>query len=234
VCPAHTNKEKMMTYGTNDEADVERIPARTTLSEGATASEVRPVGLRRTVTGEHGDRARWGPIWMGALVAVATYLLLELALLAAELLELDGSAGADLPDGAWWSVAAAVVAFFVGGLVVGASMASRNADDGVLNGIAVWAMATVILFVLAVVGTGLALATLGYAVDRISTDGQAAQAATPGSELTDAAGTAAIALGATAIAAALGALVGSKLWPRARRDDTLTFNDNDMRRSVQR
>jgi len=223
-----------MTYGTNNEGDVERIPARTTLSEGATASEVRPVGLRRTVTGEHGDRTRWGPIWMGALVAVATYLLLELALLAAELLELDGSAGASLPDGAWWSVAAAVVAFFVGGLVVGASMSSRNADDGLLNGVAVWAVASVILFVLAVVGTGLALATLGYAVDRLSADGQSAQAGTSGSDLTDAAGTAAIALGATAIAAALGGLVGSKLWPQARRDDTLTFNDNDLRRSVQR
>jgi len=224
-----------MTYGgTNDEVDVERIPARTTLSEGAVASEVRPVGLRRTVTGEHGDRARWGPIWMGALVAVATYLLLELVLIAAELLELDGSAGAELPDGAWWSVLAAVVAFFVGGLVVGASMASRNADDGLLNGIAVWAVAAVILFVLAVIGADLALGTLGYAVDRMAGDGESAQAATNGSDLTDAAGTAAIALGATAIAAALGGLVGSKLWPRARRDDTLTFNDHDVRPSVQR
>jgi len=224
-----------MTYGgTNDEVGVERIPARTTLSEGATASEVRPVGLRRTVGGEQGDRARWGPIWMGALVAVATYLLLELALVAAELLELDGAAGADPPDGAWWSVVAAVVAFFVGGVVVGASMASRGADDGLLNGIAVWAVASVILFVLAVIGTGLALGTLGYAVDRLAADGQSAQAGTSGSGLTDAAGTATIALGATAIAAALGGLVGSKLWPRARRDDTLTFNDGELRPSVQR
>lgn len=215
-----------MSYAGND--DVERLAARTSLGETMTASEVRPVGLRRTTT-ERGDRIRWGPIITGALVAVATYLLLELVLVAAEVLDRD--LGGALPDGAWWTLVAAVVAFFVGGLVAGASIGSRASDDGFLHGIGVWALATVVFLVVAVIGTGLALGTLGHALDRLGDDGSAEQAAADDDDRSESAGTAALALGATALAAGVGGAVGAKLWPRAQRD-TLTFGENELRQSA--
>lgn len=206
--------------------DVERFSARTTLGETTAMSEVRPVGLRRTTSERH-DRIRWGPIVSGAVVAVSTYLLLELLLLAAGALERDGGDIAGLPDGAWWSLVAAVVAFFLGGLVAAASMASRGADDGFLHGIVVWALATVVFLVLAVIGKDLALGTIGHALNRLDLDNQV-QAS--GDDFTDAAGRAALALGATALVAGIGGVVGAKLWPRRERD-ALRFDDADVRRS---
>ena len=74
--------------------DAERFEARTSLENRTMASEVRPAGLRTTVN--RTDRIRWGPVWAGTVVAVATYLLLEMALLGADLLDADvgGTAGA--------------------------------------------------------------------------------------------------------------------------------------------
>src|SRR5687768_14589277 len=100
--------------------------ARTSLEGRTMASEVRPAGLRTTV--DRKDRVRWGPVWAGTVTAVATYLLLEMALLGADLLDADVGSTGELPDGALLSAAAAALAFLLGGIVAGASFASRDAD----------------------------------------------------------------------------------------------------------
>src|SRR5829696_9060158 len=122
-------------------------------------SDVRPAGLRATV--DRRDRVRWGPVWAGAVVAVATYLLLELGLLAADALEAEVGGRGGLPDGALLTVLAAALAFLLGGVVAGASFAHRDVEDGVLHGLLVWAVGIAIFLLLAVLSTGLALGTLG-------------------------------------------------------------------------
>src|SRR5918995_1752663 len=107
-----------------DDGDVERMEARTSLEGRTMTSEVRPAGLRTTV--DRRDRIRWGPVWAGTVVAVATYLLLELALLGANLLDADVGSTGELPDGALLTVAAAALAFLLGGIVAGASMVTRD------------------------------------------------------------------------------------------------------------
>jgi hypothetical protein len=190
------------------------------------ASEVRPTGLRTTVN--RTDRIRWGPVWAGTVVAIATYLLLEMALLGADLLDADvGGAGA-LPDGALLTVLAAALAFLLGGVVAGASFAWRDALDGVLHGLLVWAAGIAVFLLLSVLGTGLALGTIGDTVDRVRPGFGPDQAGSDNEDdLEEAAGSAALMLGATAAAAAAGGVVGSKLWPRPRRDAGLRDADDD-------
>jgi hypothetical protein len=162
------------------------------------------------------DRLGFGVL----VVALATYLLLEMALLGADLLDADVGSTGELPDRALLSVLAAALAFLIGGVVAGASTAWRDAEDGVLHGLLVWAAGIAIFLLLSVLGTGLALGTLGDTVDRVR-PGFSDQAQEPGGaedDLEEASGSAALMLGATALAAAAGGLVGSKLWPRDRRD----------------
>jgi hypothetical protein len=206
--------------------DAEQFTARTSLENRTMASEVRPAGLRTTVSRK--DRIRWGPVWAGTVVAVATYLLLEMALLGADLLDADvGGVGA-LPDGALLTVLAAALAFLLGGVVAGASFAWRDAVDGVLHGLLVWAAGIAVFLLLAVLGTGLALGTLGDTVDRVRPGFNQGQVAGDNEDdLEEAAGSTALMLGATAAAAAVGGVVGSKLWPRPRRDAGLRDTDDD-------
>ena len=207
--------------------DVERMGARTSLEGRTMASEVRPAGLRTTV--DRKDRVRWGPVWAGTVVAVATYFLLELGLLGADLLDADVGSAGELPDGALLSVLAAALAFLLGGMVAGASFAWRDADDGLLHGLLVWAAGIAVFVLFAVFNIGLSLGTLGDTVERVR-PGFTEQGQAQGDsedDLEEAAGTAALMLGATAVAAAAGGMIGSKLWPRPRRDAGLRDADDD-------
>jgi hypothetical protein len=210
--------------------DVQRVGARTTLEGRTMTSEVRPVGLRARV--DRRDRTRWGPVWAGTVVAVATYLLLELALLGTDLLDADVGGGGGLPDGALLTVVAAALAFLLGGVVAGASFAHRDAQDGILHGLLVWATTIAIFVLLAILGTGLALGTLGDTVDRVRPgfSDQDPAAAQDEDDLEEAAGTAALMLGVTAVAAAAGGLLGSKLWPRPDREEGGVQDADDWRR----
>ena len=213
--------------------DVERFGARTALGESTVASEVRPVGLRRTVSGDRGDRVRWGPIWIGAVVAVAMYLLLELVLLAVELLDRDGAATGRLPDGRVWSLVAAAVAFFLGGGIAAVTLVSRETGDGLLHSIGVWALGIAAFVVLAVLGSGFALGTVRYAVERLDGVEQASPTDTAADDFEEAAGMAALAFGVTLVAAGVGGVLGAKLWPRQSRD-AIRFGEDEPRPTVSR
>lgn len=206
--------------------DVGRTTVRTSVEDRATTSEVRSAGLRTTV--DWRDRIRWGPVWAGTVVAVSTYLLLELALLGADLLDADVGTSGELPDGALLSVAAAALAFLLGGVVAGATFPWRDAEDGLLHGLLVWAAGIAVFILLAVLGTGLALGTLGDTVDRLRPGFDQAQGAGGDEDdLEESAGAAALMLGVTAVTAGLGGVVGSKLWPRPRRDTGLRDDGED-------
>src|SRR4051794_12919698 len=55
------------------------------------------------------DRIRWGAIWAGIVVAVATYLFLQVLLIALDIVDVRGGDSTD----AAWSAIAALVAFLL-------------------------------------------------------------------------------------------------------------------------
>ena len=211
--------------GRTQDEDVRRMGARTALEERTYTSEVRPAGITRTVSagGERRDRVRWGPIWAGLVVALAVNVLLQLALVALGALGV-GDEGGGLPEGALLSALAALIAFFVGGLVAGASSMWRDGDDGLFHGIVLWALAVVAVLLLSVLGGGLALGAASDVADELGI-GQVgeddADVDLESEEASDraesAAGATLLGLALTLAAAAAGGAIGAKMWP-SRRD----------------
>lgn len=75
------------------------------------------------------------------MIALATYLVLQLAVFALNLYS---------DEGVWWSSISALVAFFFGGLVTSATALWHGAGQGAVNGAVMWALATIGLLLLAV------------------------------------------------------------------------------------
>ena len=173
---------------------------------------------RMTVVGR-GSRLRGGPVLGGFVIGFATWIMLELALFA---LDLGALAARVVPSADsstwWWSGLAAAIGFFVGGLVAGASHPSRQADDGVLNGIGVWAVTVVSLLVMSAIGAGIGFGVVGDVLATSSSLGDAD--ASTISDAQNAAAGALLALTVTLAAAAIGGALGSKMWPREQ-DSTI-------------
>ncbi|HSL73816.1 MAG TPA: hypothetical protein VK853_05095 [Ilumatobacteraceae bacterium] len=165
-------------------------------------------------TGPRLDRVRWSAIWAGLVVTLALYLFLQLTLVATGIVDLADATTAD----AWWSAAAALVAFLIGGVVTGATAVWRDADDGLLHGVVMWAVGLVALIALAAFGGGIALGSFDTSDvfdDITSAD---VDAAVESGDAEEAASWAIIGLTSALVASALGATAGSKMWPRRRTD----------------
>ena len=173
-----------------------------------------------------GSRVRGGPVWAGFVIGFATWILLELALFAADLGALAANVVPDADNSAWWwSGLAAVIAFFLGGLVSGASTSSKHVTDGVLHGITVWSVTVVALIVLSAAGAGIGFGVVG---DILATSPSLADADSAAvNDAQTAAAAALLALTVTLAAAAIGGALGAKIWPRD--DDMIDLRD---RRSV--
>jgi hypothetical protein len=193
--------------------DAEEIRAYVDAHQEATVFD-----LRR----ERRDRIRWGPVWAGLVVALGTYLLLQLALIATGIVEFNEASTAD----AVWSAVVAVIGFFLGGVTAGATAMWRGVDDGLLHGIVLWAVGLVAVIALSAVGSGLALGAFDttdtfdrFTTEDITTDPQVSD------DAQEAAGHALLGLSVALVAAAAGAAVGSKMWPTRRDDDSLDLRD---------
>lgn len=171
-----------------------------------------------------GARIRGGAVWGGLVVALGTFILLELLLLTTDLT--GGTVSVANPDtGSWaWDGVAAIIAFFLGGLVAGASSPYREPSTGILNGVVIWAMGIVSIIVLTGLVGGAIFGALGDVIANPQNVQSLAQQAPAAQEAADnaraAAGWAAIGLALTLAAAAFGGLTGSKMWPRNRQDTT--------------
>lgn len=170
--------------------------------------------VRTETVGPRLDRVRWSSIWAGLAVALALYLFLQLALVATGIVDLAETASSD----AWWSAGAALVAFLVGGIVAGATAVWRDADDGLLHGIVMWAVGLVALIALAAFSGGIALGSFDTSnvFDQITN----ADTASVSSDAEESASWAIIGLTSALVASALGATIGSKMWPRRQTDPT--------------
>jgi hypothetical protein len=174
--------------------------------------EDRQVTVRTEVAEPRLDRIRWSSIWAGLAVALALYLFLQLALVATGTVDLSEGTSSD----AWWSAGAAVVAFLIGGIVAGATAVWRDADDGLLHGIVMWAVGLVSLIALAAFGGGIALGSFDTSSVFDQFTNASVDAAAASGDAEEAAGWAIIGLTSALVASALGATIGSKMWPRRR------------------
>ena len=110
------------------------------------------------------DSARWGPIWAGLITAVTTFMMLELLTIGVGLQ--DVGTGTDV-DG-WVPAIIGLIAFFTGGWVAGITSAVRGAATGLLNGLLVWALGTVLTLVLSALGLGQIFGALGNLVGQLA------------------------------------------------------------------
>jgi hypothetical protein len=177
----------------------QRVPSDT---EGVATTQATPAARH--------DQVSWGAVWAGTLVALPTYLVLEFLFFAFGWLDLayDGG-GAPVARGVV-SAVLGIVAFFVGGLLAGASSAWRGPSNGLVNGVLVWALGTVGIVGLALAGGTSLLGPLA----ETAVQPQIPDVAVGDARMT--AGWAALALGLTWAAAAFGGVAGSRIWPRGR------------------
>ena len=124
------------------------------------------------------DRVRWGPIWAGLLTALAAILLLSLLGLALGLTALDAGRAVvqgNAPNQAGWLSAlwgglTAIVAFLLGGYVAGKTAAIFDRKWGAFNGALVFLLTIPVTLLLAGLGLGAILGTLGNYVSALNID----------------------------------------------------------------
>jgi hypothetical protein len=188
---------------------------------------------------ERRDRVRWGPIWAGVAAVLTVFVVLQLLFFALGWLDLgfNGGSGSSTTAAIVTGVLA-LIAFFVGGLLAGASTMWRGAGDGLLHGVLVWALSVLGILALALLGGSALLGPLAQLASSApdaaqaagQAAGQAAQTVDPAQALDTArrtAGGTALGLGLAVAAAAIGGSVGSKIWPGKNKDhDSDTRNDH--------
>jgi hypothetical protein len=181
------------------------------------------------------DRVRWGPIWAGVLAVLTVFIVLQLLFFALGWLDLgfNGAAGTGATAGIVTGVLA-LVAFFVGGLLAGASTMWRGAGDGLLHGVLVWALSVLGILAIALIGGSALLGPLAQLAGHAAQSGAQPPNVNidPVQALNTArqsAGATALSLGLAVAAAAIGGTVGSKIWPGKKKD-----NDADTTRRDQR
>lgn len=185
----------------------------------------RPVNV--AVADRH-DGVRWGPIWAGLLTALTLFLLLELLFYAFGWLTLDPGANDSGSSRGWITAILALISFFVGGLIAGATALWKGLFSGLLHGFLVWALGVVAIIALTFFGASALLGSFGDLTSKLGVGPQEVQSATEVSEseeseaqqeAQDAAQPAFWGLLAPLGAAMIGGLVGSKIWPRKKDTD---------------
>ncbi|MBI3911583.1 MAG: hypothetical protein HY320_11715, partial [Armatimonadetes bacterium] len=92
-------------------------------------------------------RIRWGPVWAGVIVGLATYVVL-LALGAGIAL----AAGATVTGSGWWAVVALLLSLFLGGYIAGMFTGAADTATSVTQGALVWAITLIALITLSALG----------------------------------------------------------------------------------
>ncbi len=191
--------------------------------------DTSPVNV--AVGAERQDGVRWGPIWAGLLTALTSFLLLELLFYWLGWLTLDPGPTTPGSNAGWVTGILALVAFFLGGLVAGATAIWKGLFSGLLHGFLVWALGVVAFIALTFFGGSALLGSFGNLTHQLGVGQQQVQSATKvtNSEANQAAQTAKDASGPAfwglflpLASSMLGGLIGSKMWPRRDTSDPET------------
>lgn len=168
------------------------------------------------------DRIRWGPVWAGALTTLSTFVVLQLLFFALGWLDLGFDGGDNSTVRAVVSGVLGLVAFFLGGAAAGASSLWHRANDGMVNGVVSWTVTVTALLALALIGGGALLGSLADVATQFAdlrNAGSGVDIARAAETARDTAGWAALGLGLSMVASAIGGSIGAKLWPgRGHRD----------------
>jgi hypothetical protein len=201
------------------EPDIDAVPVRE--REPNVVREDEPDVVQRTEMRVGRDRIRWGPIWAGLLLALASLLLLSVLALAigAQTVEVIGAAGTVATVTGWATAIIGLIAFFVGGYVAGATSAVRGTVAGLLNGLLVWALGVVLILVFSAFGVGQVFGALGNLFSQfralvIIPEGSAQVVRQVADAIASGAFAAFLSMLLPAIAAALGGWLGAKRAPR--------------------
>jgi cation transport ATPase len=198
-------------------------------SHNATSHSVSPTGTDTdgrswspaANTDVRHDRIRWGAVWTGVLTTLSIYIVLQLLFFALGWLDL-GINGADGTTRAIVSGVLALIAFFLGGAAAGASTLWHRANDGMVNGVVTWAVTVIALLGIALIGGGALVGSLADTATQfvnLRDAGAGVDIAEATRTAQQTAGTTALGLGLSMVAAALGGSIGTKLWPgRGHRD----------------
>ena len=164
------------------------------------------------------DGIRWGPIWAGALITLATYLVLQLLFFALGVLNVGLGGGTGAVTTTVVSGVLGLIAFFVGGLVAGVTGLWTGQREGLLQGVTMWALTVAGILAITLIGGG---ALLGLAADAaarmITTPAPGVDTVAIVGAARNAAGWSALGLGLSVLAAALGGMVGSRMRPQGDR-----------------
>lgn len=107
------------------------------------------------------DQVRWGPIWAGVVVAIATMILLSVLGTAIGATAFDAGDETVQTGALVWGGITALIAFFLGGFTAGRTAAVAGPMAGAFNGAMVWALALVLAMLLSALGAGAAVGLLG-------------------------------------------------------------------------
>lgn len=169
---------------------------------------------------ERRDQVRWGPVWAGLITALSTFLLLELLSFGLGWLTPGNNAGTSTGV---WSGIIGLIAFFLGGLVAGATAMWKHPGTGLLHGAMVWALGLVSIILISTLGGG---ALFGSVADTLARVANLSRADIPNVDAAQALSTArsgarwgVLGLALSLAAAALGGLTGAKMWPRNKDAD---------------
>lgn len=109
-----------------------------------------------------GFRLSWGAIFAGFVVATVTQIVLSVLGLAIGFSAVDAgtnSAGGYSIGAAIWFIATAAVSLFLGGLVLGRFAGILKTKDGVLHGIVMWGLSTLLAVWMVANGVGMLVGT---------------------------------------------------------------------------
>lgn len=159
------------------------------------------------------DPVRWGSVWAGVLVALTTFLLVELLFFAFGWLTY--AQGNPSTTAGWISGLIGLFAFFMGGLVAGATSIWRGVREGMVHGVLVWALGLVGIIFITLFGGGSLFGSVANVFGQFASLQQAALPDVQVSEVTDtvrsAARWAVLALALSLAAAVLGGMAGVKM-----------------------
>lgn len=215
----------MTTYsgGTHPTGDVPRHTAEVP-TEPMVTTAGGPVVAREEIAVPAGgdqrrDPIRWSAVWAGLIMALATFILVQLIFYALGWLTFEqGNQGT---TAGLVSALIGLFAFFVGGAVAGGTSIWHGAREGMVHGMLVWALGVVGILFLTVFGGGALLGSLANAVAQTGSLQEAdlsdVEFGRAAGIARDAAGWAVLGLLVYLIAAVAGGVLGVKTGSRGRK-----------------
>ena len=152
---------------------------------------------------------RWEFIWAGVLATFAVLLLLELLVLGIGLISATDRPG-EAGNEDWVSWIIGVIAFFVGGYVTIIMAAPQDRRAGLIDGLLVWALGSVLILTLSALGLGQLFGALGDVVGQAHALGDPSTTIEP-SQLTNTIKSSALGAFLSLLTWALASVVGARL-----------------------